>query len=96
MSSSVSKTFNASTKLVPAITSPPIPMQRLCPTPALVREPTVSYDNVPDFAMMPMWPGKKVGKGWKPILQRPMAEMIPGAFAPTSRDLDCVFNMECI
>lgn len=25
-----------------------------------------------------------------------MAEMIPGAFAPTSRDLDCVFSMECI
>ena len=43
-----------------------------------------------------MCPGEKVGKGWKPILQRPIADMMPGALAPTRRDLDCVFNIEWI
>jgi len=69
-------------------------MQRLCPRPARVSDPTVSYESVPDLATIPMWPGENVGSGWNPILHLPMAEMIPGAFAPTSLDLLCEDSME--
>lgn len=31
-----------------------------------------------------------------PILHDPTAEMMPGEFGPTSRDLDCVLSIECI
>ena len=40
-----------------------------------------------------MCPGAKVGNGWKPIRQKPIGAMIPGALAPTSLDFDCVFSM---
>jgi len=54
---------------------------------------TASYESVPDLAAMPMCPGAKVGRGWNPIRQKPIGAMIPGALAPTSLDLDCVFKM---
>src|SRR5258708_2807694 len=41
--SSCSKIFKASTKLVPARTSPPIPMHKLWPSPALVVDATAIF-----------------------------------------------------
>ena len=45
---------------------------------------------------MPTEPAENVGRGWNPIRHLPIAEMMPGALAPTKRDVDWVFRIEWI
>ena len=84
VSSSRAKRARQSMKSVPAIGSPPMPIQVDCPSPAAVVCPTASYVRVPERETMPTRPRRWMWPGMMPILHS-SGVMMPGQLGPMRR-----------